>query len=104
MSRAKNERPAASGQPVCAAARLADAVYSLAGAAGRTATYSDKDCADVSDNSSSHSALSPVNGGGGVAGDAPRLSELTHIKKVRGERKGQFGAPHPPPPSVFVAC
>lgn len=41
----------------------ADAVYSLAGAAGRTATYSDKDCADVSDNSS-HSALSPVHGGG----------------------------------------
>lgn len=61
-----------------------DAVYSLAGAAGRTSTYSDKGRADVSDNSP-HFALSPVRGG-------RRLAKLTHIKKVSAERRGQLGA------------
>lgn len=67
-----------------------DAVYSLAGAAGRTSTYSDKDRADVSDNSS-HFALSPVQGG-----DALQSSRT--LKRLAPSGKGSSGRP------LFVAC
>lgn len=63
----------------------ADAVYSLTGAAGRTSTYSDKNRADVSDNSS-HFALSPVQ-----RGDAFQSSHT--LKRFVAGRKGSWGRP-----------
>lgn len=63
-----------------------DAVYSLAGAAGRTSTYSDKGRADVSDNSP-HFALSPVRGGG----DALQSSRT--LKRLAPSGEGSSGRP-----------
>lgn len=64
-----------------------DAVYSLAGAAGRTSTYSDKGRADVSDNSP-HFALSPVRGEGGDA-----LQSSRTLKRLAPSGKGSSGRP-----------